>query len=308
MQTIVGAGGPIANALAKEIEKNNEALRLVSRRKIETKGNTSWIGADLKDYNALLKAVEGSSIIYMCAGLQYNKKVWQQEWPIITTNLINVTKANGARLIFFDNVYMYGRVEGPMLESSPYKPDSVKGAVRAKVAEQLMNEIKAGNISASIARAADFYGAESMNSFFDSMVLSKLSQGAKPMWLGNSKTKHSFTYVPDAAKAVYLLGKHPETDNQIWHLPTAPSLTGIQFIKLAADIFNSKPGYMKVNKFMLNTIGLFNKMIAETSEMYYQYQYDYIFDSSKFEKTFNLKPTSYKDGIRELSTSLFKKN
>lgn len=306
MHTILGAGGPIGNSLMKELLQQQYPLRLVSRRKIDAPTNASWVGADLKDKQQVLDAVKGSSVIYMCAGLRYDKKVWQQEWPLIMQNLIEAAKSTNARLIFFDNVYMYGHVQEPMKEDTPYNPSTVKGAVRAQVAEKLMNEARAGNIRASIARAADFYGAESLNSFYDSMVLAKYEKKQKAMWLGNPLSRHSFTYVPDAGKAVALLGTHPETDNQIWHMPTAPAKTGKEFIELAAGIFNTSPAYMRVNKLMLNTIGLFNKAISESAELYYQYQYDYIFNSKKIEDYFNIKPTSYADGITHLSQTLFK--
>lgn len=308
MHTILGAGGPVANSLTKVLSEAGKTIRLVSRKQIQTSGNASWTGADLKDFGQLKKAVHGSTIIYMCAGLQYNKKVWAIEWPAIMQNLIDAAKYSGARLIFFDNVYMYGRVHGVMTENTRYKPSSKKGEIRATVAEQLMSEAKAGNIKATIARAADFYGAESMNSFFDSMVLAKYAKKQKAMWLGNAAARHSFTYVPDTGKAMYALAKDPGSDNQVWHLPTAPSLTGKEFIQLAANVFNTKPDYIQVKKLLLNTMGLFNKMIQETAEMYYQYQYDYIFSSEKFEKTYNMQPTSYEDGIRTLSGSLFKQH
>jgi len=38
--------------------------------------------------------------------------------------------------------------------------------------------------------------------------------------------------------------------------------------------------------------------------MLYQNEYDYLFDSTKFEKTFNFTPTSYKDGIAETVRSM----
>jgi len=306
MHTILGAGGPVSNIVMKELLHLGHSVRLVSRRKINPPANASWTGADLKDKKQVLDATKGSSVIYMCAGLQYNKKIWQVEWPLIMQNIIDAAKEHNARLLFFDNVYMYGHVKGAMKEDTPYHPSSVKGAVRAQVAEQLLKEVKAGNIRASIARAADFYGAESLNSFYDAMVLAKFAKKAKAMWLGNASTKHSFTYVPDAGKAMALLGTHPGSDNQTWHLPIAPALTGKEFIDLAAGIFNTRSTYTQVNKLMLTTIGLFNKAIGETAELYYQYQYDYIFESRKFEDFFKMKPTSYADGVKELSLTLFK--
>jgi nucleoside-diphosphate-sugar epimerase len=294
--------------LAGVLTAAGEPVNLVSRKKIDTKGDATWTGADLKDFDQLKKAVRGSTIIYMCAGLQYSKRVWAVEWPLIMQNLIDAAKLTGARLIFFDNVYMYGRVKGVMTEETPYNPASVKGEIRAKIAEQLMNEVKAKNITSTIARAADFYGAESLNSFYDSMVLAKYANNKKAMWLGNIGAKHSFTYVPDTGKALYTLAKDPGSDNQVWHLPTALSLTGHDFIQLAAKIFEVKPDYMRVSKLLLNTIGLFNKAIQETAELYYQYQYDYEFSSAKFEKAYHVKATPYEEGVRHLSKTLFNKH
>ena len=57
---------------------------------------------------------------------------------------------------------------------------------------------------------------------------------------------------------------------------------------------------------MMLLFGLFNKPVAELVEMYYQYDHDYIFDSTKFEKTFNFKPTSYEEGIKVMSETLYK--
>lgn len=144
MHTILGAGGPIANAITAELINTNQQIRLVSRRSVTTANtNVQWHRADLTIAAEVMQATKGSNIIYLCAGLVYNKAIWQQQWPVIMQNIINAAKENNARLIFFDNVYMYGLVKGPMLESEIYNPISVKGEVRAKVATQLMDEVKA---------------------------------------------------------------------------------------------------------------------------------------------------------------------
>lgn len=309
MHTILGAGGPVSNALTRLLIKNNDRLRLVSRRPVRQFDGTEWIKADLLHEGEVLEATLGSEVIYLCAGLKYDKDVWKQQWPVIMKNVLNAAKATGARLIFFDNVYMYGRVHGPMTEETPYAPTSVKGEVRAAIATQLMDEAKAGNVRASIARAADFYGAtDTMNSFFDMMVLDKYKNGAKALWLGNPDKLHSFTLVEDAAKGVLILGQHPESDNQIWHLPTAPAMTGRSFIETAASVFQVKPRFTKVNELMLRALGLFNPVIKGSVEMYYQYQYDYNFSSQKFEKAFGIQPVSYTKGITALAETFYKPN
>jgi nucleoside-diphosphate-sugar epimerase len=171
-----------------------------------------------------------------------------------------------------------------------------------------MDEAKAGNIRATIARAADFYGTDSLNSFFDMMVLDKYAKKQGAQLIGNPKKLHNFSYIPDMGKAMYMLGQHPESDNQIWHMPTAAPLTGKQFIELTAKIYGVAPKYFAVNKFMLWMYGLFVKVVMGTVEMYYQYDHDYDFNSDKFEKAFNFKPTSYADGIKLMSETVYKKS
>ena len=308
MHTILGAGGPVANALTRELANNNETIRLVSRKPIEAKDkNISWRKADLLNYNEILEASKGSDVIYLTAGLVYDINVWQAQWPVIMQNYINLGKETGARLIFFDNVYSYGLVNGPMLETTPYNPSSRKGEVRAKIATQLMDEAKAGNIRATIARGADFYGTESMNSFFDIMVLDKYAKGKSAQWIGNPDKLHNLSYIPDMGKGMHLLGQNPETDNQIWHMPTAAPLTGKQFIELAAKIYGVQPKYMAINKLMMQLYGLLDKNVKSSVEMYYQHDHDYIFNSDKFEKAFNYKPTSYEGGIKLMSETVYRK-
>ncbi|MDB5128122.1 NAD-dependent epimerase/dehydratase family protein [Mucilaginibacter sp.] len=307
MHTILGAGGPVANALTKELLDNNQTIRLVSRRPVDIKGNNlSWKKADLLNYNEVQEAAKGSTVIYLCAGLVYDINVWREQWPVIISNVINVTKENNARLIFFDNVYMYGLVNGPMTEGTPYHPSSEKGKVRAAIANTIMDEVKAGKLRATIARAPDFYGTSSKNSFFDMMVLDKYAKKQNAQWMGDPNKLHNFIYIPDAGRAMYLLGQSPDSDNQIWHLPTAPVMTGHQFIELAARIYGVKPKFMRIRKVMLWLIGLFNKVIAGAVEMFYQSSHDYIFNSDKFEKAFNFKPTSYEDGIKEVARTIYK--
>jgi nucleoside-diphosphate-sugar epimerase len=134
------------------------------------------------------------------------------------------------------------------------------------------------------------------------MVLQKLAKKEKALWLGNPSARHAFTYVPDAGKAMYLLGQTPSSGGQVWHMPTAPALTGRQFLEMTAAAVNAPLKYMVVNKLMLQAMGLFNPLIREAVEMYYQYRHDYIFDSSKFENAFGFTPTSYHDGLRQEAT------
>jgi nucleoside-diphosphate-sugar epimerase len=300
LYTILGAGGIIANDLAKELVNNNKRVRLVSRAPKSVEGITDLVAADVTNAEQTKNAVQGSHIVFLTAGLKYDHKLWGEAWPKIMTNVINACKAAGARLIFFDNVYSYGLVDGPMKEDTPYRPSSKKGAIRAAIATQLMTEVKAGKLTATIARAADFYGpGADKTGFLNLLIIDKFKKNSTAMWLGRDDQTHSYTFTPDAAKGLYLLSQDETSWNQIWHLPTAhPAPDGKGYITMIANQMGVKPKYMKLGNFMLLLSGLFDGTIKEIREMLYQNNHPYILDSSKFEKHFNIKPTSYEEGIR----------
>ncbi|MBK9096782.1 MAG: NAD-dependent epimerase/dehydratase family protein [bacterium] len=300
MQTILGSTGVIGKELAKALPEYTNEIRLVSRNPQKVNNSDVLVSANLLNSEEIIKAVEGSEVVYLTAGIQYDIKVWRKDWPIIMKNVIEACKKNKSKFIFFDNVYSYGKVDGWMTEETSVKPDSEKGKVRAKLNEMIMNEVKQGNLKAIIAKAADFYGPNTPLSFVNIMVFENYKKGKKAQWMLDVNKKHSFTYTPDAGRGTAILGNTDSAYNQIWHLPTNKNvLNGKEFVELAAKAMKVKPEYMVVKKWMLSMLGLFNKVIKENNEMLYQNEFDYLFDSTKFEKAFNYKPISYEEGIIE---------
>jgi nucleoside-diphosphate-sugar epimerase len=299
IHTILGAGGAIADALSVELLGLKLPVRLVSRHPVPRPGATI-LAADLTDPRQTLEAITGSAIVYLCAGLPYNYSIWRRDWPRIMDNCIEACTATQAKLIFFDNVYMYGRTDDPMTEDTPYNPSSHKGDLRARLATQVMSEVRKGHITATIARAADFYGpGTTKTSVPDLLVFQRLLRNLPAQWLINANAVHSLTYVPDAARALALLATDDNSWNQVWHLPTAgPTLTGAAFIRLTAQVLGKPDRYKILPSWMIRLGGLFDRTTSELHEMLYQYAYDYRFDSSKFEKAYNFQPTTYEDGIK----------
>ncbi|SEW46555.1 Nucleoside-diphosphate-sugar epimerase [Chitinophaga sp. YR573] len=300
LYTILGAGGVIANELTKELHANGKKVRLVSR-KPKAIAEAETMAADITDPLQTRRAVSGSSMVFLCAGLAYNHKIWEVAWPKIIQNVIHACSEAGIPLIFFDNVYMYGLVDGPMTEETPYNPRSKKGEIRAMIANKIMDRVKEGRLTASIARAADFYGpGADTTGIMNLLVIGNLSKGKAANWLGSDQYTHSYTFTPDAGKALYLLSQDNSTFNQIWHLPTTnPAPNGKEYIEMVAGILKVKPRYMRLTGLMIRLAGLFDTTTAELHEMLYQSNHPYIFDSTKFDKHFNFKPTSYEDGLRQ---------
>lgn len=213
-------------------------------------------------------------------------------------------------MVFFDNIYMYdpAHLDG-MTEAAPVNPSSKKGEIRRKIAEMVTDEMKAGSLSALIARSADFYGPNIRNtSLLTETVFKNLKAGKKANWMCSDKFKHSFTYTPDAGKATALLGNTEEAFGQIWHLPTAPNpLTGKQWIEAIAGELGVKPKTQVAPKFLVKILGLFDPIMKEFVEMLYQYDRPYDFNSDKFEARFGIKATPYAEGIKEIVRSDYRK-
>jgi nucleoside-diphosphate-sugar epimerase len=300
LHTILGANGTIAQDLIPVLRSNNENVRLVSRNPKPVEGMETR-KADVLDYEQLKSALEGSSVVYLVLGIQYEHKIWQRDWPVIMRNVIDICKANGARLVFFDNIYMYGKVDGIITEETPYRPSSRKGKVRAEVARMLQQEMAAGTIEAVIARATDFYGpGVTDKSAAGVLVFSNMKKGKGAQWFINADVPRSYNYTPDAAQAMYILATQEQAVGQIWHLPCVqPALTGREFIKLAAANMNASAKVTVLPKWLLKILGLFIPFLKEAYEMNYQDEFPLRFSSAKFEKAFNFKPTSYEEGVKK---------
>jgi nucleoside-diphosphate-sugar epimerase len=302
MQTILGANGAIGSVLAKELRNYTDRIRLVSRNPKKVNDKDELFQADVSDDSLIKKAIEGSDVVYLVVGFDYKLKVWQHTWPKCMRTVLDVCVMNKSKLVFFDNIYMYDKNAIPhMTEDSIMDPPSKKGLVRKEIADMLLHEVKSGKLTALIARSADFYGPDTKTSFLIELVYKNLKKGKRPMWLIDPDKKHSFTYTPDAASATALLGNTADAYNQVWHLPTDKNiLTGKEMIRLFAEEMKREAKVTVLPMWLLRTLGLFNPLMKEMPEMMYQYDRDYFFDSTKFDKRFDFKTTTYREGVKRI--------
>lgn len=309
MQTILGSGGAIGIELAKALSEYTQKIRLVSRNPEKVNPSDEILSANLLVKEELEKAVKDSEIVYVTIGFPYSYKIWKKNWPKFIQNLLEVCEQEQFKLVFFDNIYMYDKEYlNPTTEQSQINPPSKKGKIRDEISQMILDKIQKGSIEALIVRSADFYGPSIKDtSILTETVLKPLSQGKTANWLVNDNFKHSFTYTRDAGKATALLGNTKKAYGQIWHLPTATNpLTGKEWIEMIAKKMGQKPKYRVASKFMIRMLGLFIPPMKESVEMLYQYDRDYVFDSSKFRDEFDFEPTSYEDGINEIIKTDYK--
>ena len=289
----------IGTELVKTLAPKGRRLRLVGRQPQLLAGATETVSADISNLDQTIAAVAGSSVVYLLVGLKYELKVWRELWPRIMDNVIEACKRAQAKLIFFDNVYAYGKVSGYMTEETPFNPCSKKGEIRARIATRLLNEIQAGDLTALIARSADFYGPHAKTSALRILVFDPLSKGTKASWLADDSLAHSLTFTPDAAKSLVMLADTETAWNQSWHIPTAANPpTGKEFIRMVAKELGVEPKYRVLSRPMIKLAGFFISDVRESYEMLYQNDAEYLFDSNKFTKAFNVEATPYAEGVK----------
>ena len=299
MQTILGAGGAIGTSLARELPHYTSKIRLVSRNPEKVNDSDELLAADLTDARMVHQAIEGSEIVYLTVGFQYDTKIWREHWPRLMSSVLDACQKYGAKLVFFDNVYMYDRDHiSHMTEDTPIRPTSQKGEVRALISNMLLDAVKTGSLTALIARGADFTGAQ--NSVLTELAVKNLMKGKKAIWFASIDKIHNFTYTPDAGKAVALLGNTPDAYNQVWHVPSNPEkYTARKWIDLYARELEITARHSVMPLWMMGLVGIFMPIIREFREMAYQYNRDYYFDSSKFERRFGLKATPAETVVKE---------
>lgn len=298
LHTILGANGVIGRELSRELTSRGHRVRQVGRSPRAVTDSDTLVRADLLDPLATAAAVEGSAVAYLVAGLKYDTHVWQTQWPVVMRNAIDACTRHDTALVFFDNVYAYGRVAGAMTEDTPYNPCSRKGDVRARIATMFMDEVRRGNLRGLIVRSADFYGPGATLSVTQATVVDRLKARKAPQWLGNPKAWHTFTYTPDAGRTLALLGTTPSAYGQVWHALTSQEpMTGEAFVRQACELAGRPYALQAAPRWLLSLMGLFVPVLRENMEMLYQFEHDYRFDSTKVARAFGLSPTPYREGI-----------
>ena len=303
MQTILGSTGQIGTELARALRAHHTAdIRLVSRRPRRVHADDTLLAADLLDPDQARAAVAGSSVVYLTAGLPMDTALWVQNWPVIMGNVIAACAAEQARLVFFDNTYMYPQTATPQTEETPFEPSGPKGQVRAAIARQLLEASAAGQLEALIARAPEFYGPGQTQSVTTTMVVDPLWKGETAKVLLREDTRRSLIFTPDASRALALLGNTADAFGQTWHLPVAAERpTYRQVVEVAAEVFGVPARHRVVPRWQLRLAGLFDKRARGAAELLPRYAVDNVFLDDKFRARFpELAVTVLRAGLEQI--------
>lgn len=294
---VIFGTGPLGKWTARELVNQGKRVRMINRsgKADRLPEGVDVVAADAYDQRNNIKITQGAVAVYQCAQPEYHE--WVEKFPALQAAILEAAAENGARLVVGDNLYMYGHFHGILREDSPIAPNTRKGKTRAEMAQAVMDAHAAGRVAAAIGRASDFFGPDD-HSLTGYAILPAV-QGKKANLLGRTDLPHSFTYIADFGKLLATLGIRDEAPGETWFAPTNPPVTQAEFIQMVAEALGRPVKTMVGGPLMMRFLGLFNKEMAETVEMMFEWTSPYVIDSSKAQKVFNLSPTPMKQAVRE---------
>ena len=301
LHVILGAAA-LARAMARQLVAKQKRVRLVSRSATwmynEPLAGVELFKADVSKPDEAIKACEGAEVVYHCATPDYTK--WAALYPPIQRGAIEGAAAAKAKLISAESVYGYGLVKGPMTEDLPYAATTRKGKIRVELSQMLMTAHEQGKVRVAIARTPDFYGPESAaTTIYGDRVFYPLLAGKKISVMGKLDALHSFISLKDFARGMITLGERDEALGQVWHLPCPAPLTQREFLAMIFEAAGKKPNVGETPGLVFKMMSPFLPIMRELSEMLYQWELPYQFDSSKFQKVFGGQATPHREAIQE---------
>jgi nucleoside-diphosphate-sugar epimerase len=237
------------------------------------------VAADVGTAEGARRACEGAAVVYRCAQPPYTK--WPELFPTLTRAILDGAAEAGAKLVFADNLYMYGPPDGPMTEETPQRATGRKGHTRIEMAAALLRAHGDGRVRVTIGRSSDYYGPRGTGTTVGDNLMKPALRGKRARWLGSLDQSHTLNYLEDMARAIVTLGERDEADGQVWHLPAAEPLTGRQFLELVFEAAGHPPKIRVASRPMLRIAGLFNPFLRELNETLYQFERPFVTDASK---------------------------
>ncbi len=296
---VVYGTGAVGMAVMDALVQSGRRVRMVNRSgKASVPEGVEVVGGDAADPTFTREASAGASVVYFALNPPYDK--WPELFPGLQAGVVEGAASAGAKLIAIENLYMYGLTGGrPLTEDLPYAPNTRKGAVRARMSNELMEAHTSGRVLVAIGRASDFFGPRVIASAAGEQVFGRAVEGKSAQVAGDPNQPHTYTYAPDIGRGLVILGEREEALGQAWHLPSPETLTTRQFVEIIFEEVGKPARIQAAPKIVLQVMGMFNPGMREMIEMLYEFEEPFVVDHSKFEGAFGVHATPLKEAIGE---------
>ncbi len=283
--------GPAGAETARQLAAQGTEVRVVTRSTRPAEPGIDHVALDVTDTTGLIGVAEGAVAIHNCAAPPLHR--WSAQWPPLAASVTAAAEASGAVLVMLGNLYGYGPVDGEITEDLPMKPVGAKGRVRARIWENAREAHESGRIRAVEVRASDFFGpGVTDGGHLAGRVVPSVLRGKSVQVLGDPDTPHSWTYVPDVARALVRVATDERAWGRAWHVPTAPPLsTRAMVTRLATEAGVTDVAVRRLPPVLLRAMGLVSPLLRELQEVRYQFDQPFVVDSSAYTARFGERAT-----------------
>jgi len=312
---IVGKG-PIGSTLARQLAAAGGEVLVLSRTGSPDEPTTPGTGAgaspgagagtgtgtgqpirhaavDSADAAALTRAAQGADVLYNCVNPAYHR--WPTLWPPIADAMLTAAESTGAVLVTTGNLYGYGAGTQLMREDSPLSSTESKGLVRAAMWREAERRHRDGRVRATEVRGSDYLGpAAQAQSHAGPRLLSPLLAGRPLHPIGAADVPHTWTYLPDFARALAAAGSTEAAWGRAWHVPSPEPLTFRQLATMFADAAGApSPRIRPLTMTAVRLLGIGSPMLREVYAMGYQFVEPFVMDSTLSQGALGLTPTPW---------------
>ncbi|MDQ0338856.1 nucleoside-diphosphate-sugar epimerase [Caldalkalibacillus uzonensis] len=289
--------GPLGMSVMERLLLEGQQVMMVNQSgQADVPEQVQVIKCDLVKETIPLEIIKKVDVVYHCIGLPYPQ--WGK-LKTIMNNVIQALRNSDTILVYADNLYAYGPSHGKLVETLLYRPVGKKTRIRADIATFVIEEHNKGNIRAAIGRGSDFYGPRVRNSALGYRVFEHLLKDKSVDIFGNIDTPHTYIYIHDFAAGLVTLGTRTESLGEIWHIPSAETMTTRAMIEKICQELGNSPSYRIANRLILHALGLFNQEMRELKEIYYQFERPFVVNHNKYKTRFGEQVTPHEQAVRE---------
>lgn len=297
---VVLGAGPVGRSVAAALAARGVTPAVVTRSGTAVPSASST-AADISDPAQAAAAVAGAQVVFQCTSPAYHR--WPAQFPALQASVVDAAAAAGALLVVAENLYGYGPGTGLLTEDRPLTAATRKGAVRARLWQDLAAAHQAGRLRVVAGRASDFYGpGVGAGSVVGDRFFGALLRGKPAGVLGDPDRLHTYTYIGDFGEALVALSETESTWGRAWHVPSAPAVTTRSFAAQAADLAGvavpaTGPRLRRLAPWQLRMVGLAVPAVREMPEMVYQFEQDWVVDYSAYAAAVGGRPTPMRTAL-----------
>lgn len=297
---VVVGSGVVGTSVVRALSGRGAEVVLITRSGSGPQGpGIRCVSANAASVEALVSAAPRAAAVYNCANPRYHE--WARDWPPIASALLDYAERAGAVLATCSNLYGYGPVDVPMVETLPLAAPGPKGRIRAQMWLDAMARHDAGRVRVTEVRGSDYIVAGEQSRVGSARVMGPLLAGKSVSLIGPLDQPHAWTSPTDVGRLLVQVATDERGWGRAWHVPSNPPRTQRQVIDDLADTAGvARVKVSQVPNIFLHALGLVNPVMREFGEVAYQFERPYLLDDRAARETFGVEPTPWMEILGEV--------